>query len=110
MFIDKPIGGAAIQESQYSLSHLISQQIDFDRSHWAPPLLALRTLGQPSAIHFSITARGQRIKDPSLTGFGIRPESAQRLTDRLQQPISIATSSTDIIARWLPSRTAFLAF
>jgi hypothetical protein len=78
--------------------------------HDRPPLLALRTLGQPSAIHCSITARDQRIKDPSLTGFGIRPESAQRRTDRLQQPISIATSSTDIIARWWPSRTAFVAF
>lgn len=37
--------------------------------------------------------------DPPEIGLGIRPESAQRRTERLQQPISNATSSTDIIAR-----------
>jgi hypothetical protein len=105
MFIDKPLGGAAIQESHYALSYLISQLIDFNGSHWAPRLLALRTLGQPSDSHCSIKATGHLSNEPNLIGRGHRPASAMRRTCRSEQPQRIPRSLTDSMVRPSPPVT-----
>ncbi len=58
----------------------------------------LRTAGQPSAIHFSITFLDHLTSDPSLTGAGISPASRIRWTWRSLQPSAVAIQATSTIA------------